>query len=321
MPKINNKKINFAVIGTGKIADNHIKAIASLKIAKVVGVLSLYHKNRGTDLSRRFGFKNYRNYEEILNDETIQAIDIIARNDLHASLGIRAAQAGKHIIIEKPIATTLKDVDRLVKASVKNKIKFSVVFQNRFAPLYKKLKQDINAGKYGKINFIFFSWELKRDHSYFAGSPWRRNKKQAGGGAMMMNGIHLIDLLAWLFGPIKSVYGKIDNLKRRIPVEDTAYAFLNFANQIKGYIYCTTAGKVSLSPRLMIFSDKGRFEIYDHNYRVDNFELLKEQFKDFIKSIKNNRAPSIDGWAGRKALAAVITIYESAKKNQEIRIK
>lgn len=312
------KKINFALIGAGDIAQTHIAALNSLKEINLVGVLSLNDYKKSFSLANQFGIRSYKTFKEVLDDKNIEAVDIIAKHDLHAKLGIRAANYGKHVLVEKPIATTLEDADQMIKACRENKVKLSVISQNRFATPYINLKKNIDKNKFGKMNLAVFSWIIYRDRNYFSSSSWRRSKKQAGGGFLIMNAIHYIDLLQWYLGSVFSVYGGIAKIKHKTEVEDTAYAVLKFKNNSKGIIYGTTAAPFSLPPEIEFYGTKNIVKIRDDNYMINSKEIFAKQIRDFALSVINNKKPLIDGFEGRKSLEIVLSIYKSAKLKKEI---
>lgn len=312
-------KVNFALIGTGHIARTHIAALNSLKNINLVGILSLSNYEKSVSLANQIGVDAYKSSQELFNDERVNAVDIITRHDLHAKLGIQAAEYGKHVLVEKPIATTLKEADQLINACKKNKVKLSVIFQNRFNDIYVNFKRNIDKGKFGKINLVVFSWIIHRDKSYFfENSSWRGNKKKSGGGFLMMNAIHYLDLLQWYFGPVHSIYGGISNIKHKIEVEDTAYAVIKFKNNSKGIIYGTTAAPVSLPPEMEFYGTRSIAKIKDNNYIINSERAFARQIKDFVLSIINNKKPLVDGDEGRKSLEIVLSIYKSEKLKKEV---
>ncbi len=309
-------KINFVLIGSGAIAKTHIEALNSLKEVRLLGVLSLSDRKKSLDMANRLGIKSYSSFEEVLNDKDIDAVDIIARNNLHVKLGIAAANRGKHILTEKPLATSLREADRLIKACAKNKVKLSVIFQNRFSPSYIDLKKRIDDKELGKINLAVFSWLISKDKSYF--SSWRKSKKQCGGGFLIMHAIHYIDLLQWFLGPVVSVYGEIKNFRHKTEVEDTACAILKFKNGALGIGYGTTAAFAAFPPTIKIFGDKGSVELSDDDYSVASKDIFAEQIRNFARAILKNKKPAVDGLEARKSLAIVSAIYKSAKLKKEI---
>jgi len=315
------KIINFVLIGTGNIAKTHINAINSIKDANLIGVLSLTNLAKAKKIASLYKIKAYKTYLSVLNDSKVDVVDIISRNDMHAKLGIRAANYGKHVLVEKPLATNFKDANKLINACYDNKVKLSVIFQNRFADIYQKIKKDIYKNKFGKINLVKFSWCLNKNNNYFLSSPWRQLKKQAGGGLLIMNIIHYIDLLIWFFGPIISVIGKTKNCKfKNIEVEDTVWAVIKFKNNIEAIIYGTIAASNNTPPSLEIHGTKANFIFEDNQYLVANEKLFAKQIKNFVQAIQNNKKPLINGEEGLKSLEIVLKIYQSSKLDREIEL-
>jgi UDP-N-acetyl-2-amino-2-deoxyglucuronate dehydrogenase len=316
-----SKIINFALIGTGGIAEKHIVAINAVKEANLLGVLSLSNLNKAKKIANKYNVKVYTDYLDVLNDDKVEAIDIVSRNDMHAKLGIKAADHKKHVLVEKPLTTNLNDADKLINACFKNKVKLSNVFQNRFADIYQRLKEDICKGKFGKVILVKFSWCLYKNNNYFLSSPWRKSKKQAGGGLLIMNIIHYIDLLLWFFGPAVSVTGKIKNRKfKNIQVEDTVWAVIRFKNDIEAIIYGTIASPVSAPPSLEIYGAKKNFSFKDSLNLINKEKLFAEQISNFTQAIQKNKKPLIGGREGRNSLEVVLNIYRSSKLNREVKL-
>jgi UDP-N-acetyl-2-amino-2-deoxyglucuronate dehydrogenase len=313
------KKINFLLIGTGQIAATHIAAIKSLPEANLAGIYSPSDYGRALALAQVHGVKAYKTLEGALGDEKIEAVDIVAKNFLHAPLGIKAAQYGKHVLTEKPMATTVNDADKLIAVCRKNKVKLSVIFQNRFAPVYLELREKIRHGKLGKVNLAVFSWMLKRDEKYFSSSPWRRSIKEAGGGFLMMNAIHYIDLLQWFLGPVSAVAAETGKFKyHKNGIEDTAWAGLRFKSGARAIIYGTTAASASQPPRLEIIGAKNSRVVADSRGIIASPSFFSAQINDFILAIRKNRQPAVDGKEGKKSLAIVAALYRSARMKKEI---
>ena len=315
---IKKEEINFALIGSGAIAKTHIDAFNSLRETRLRGVLSLSDCKKSLDMANQLGIKSYNSFKEVLNDKDIDAVDIIAKNNLHARLGIAAANCGKHILVEKPIATSLKDADRLIETCKKNKVKLSVISQNRFIPSYINFKKNIEKNKFGKINLAVFSWIIRKNKNYFNSSPWRKSKREAGGGLLIMNLIHYIDLLQWFLGPVFSVYGEIKNFKHKMGVEDTVCAVLKFKNGTLGIGYGTTAASVGFPPAIKIYGTEGSVELIDSDYLITSKDIFAEQIRDFSRAILEDKKPAVDGMDGKNSLRTVLAIYQSARLKKEI---
>lgn len=275
-------------------------------------------RKKFSDIANKFCVKSYSSLKETLNDKEVDAVDIVAKHDLHAKLGIQAATCGKHILVEKPIATSLKEADDLIRACNNNKVKLSVISQNRFAIPYINLKKTVNENKFGKINLAVFSWFISKDKNYFISSSWRKSKKEAGGGFLIMNLIHYVDLLQWFLGPVVSVCGKIKNFKHQMEVEDTACAILKFKNGALGIIYGTTAASAAFPPAIKIYGDKGSAEFSDDDYLITSKDIFAQQIRDFTCAILENKKPAVDGIDGRNSLQTILAIYRSARLKKEI---
>ena len=320
-----NKKIGFGLVGTGWAASMHLGAINSNRFAKLIGIYS-NDKKRGEKFAQEHKVKHYRYYSDMLMDDKIDIIDIATYSDKHAKYALEAIRYNKHTIVEKPIDIDIKKAQTLINLSKKKNKKLAYISEFRFSKDIQKLKQLIDKDKLGKIHLVNISISLYRDNKYFLESSWRGKKKRAGGGIIIMNMIHLIDILIWLFGPIKKVYG-IKNVlrKKMIEVEDYAGALMEFKNKVIVVISATNAVIKSMPIRMEIHGTKNSLILEDFNITqrltsdLSKKEKLKSnlkqyyyfQIKDIVKAINDNKEPAVVGSAGLEALKVIDSIYKS----------
>ncbi|PIZ58462.1 oxidoreductase, partial [bacterium (Candidatus Torokbacteria) CG_4_10_14_0_2_um_filter_35_8] len=232
-------QIRFGLIGCGRIAPRHAESIVNLKRAKLEAVCDI-EKKKALDFAEEWKVqKVYYNYLNLLEDPDIDVVSICTPNGLHAPMGIDAAKAQKHALIEKPIATNSTVADKLITAFKKHRKKLFVVKQVRYNPAVVKVREVIKKGKLGKIISCALTMRWTRPDEYFKQSPWR-GTKQMDGGALLTQGIHYLDLLQWFFGPVEKIMAKTDRLgHKNIEIEDVVSAILKFKSNALGTIEFT----------------------------------------------------------------------------------
>ena len=328
-------KVNFALVGTGKFAHKHAKAIKSSKNSELIAVFSRT-KEKAEQFAQIYKIKPYSDFNELLKNKEINALDIVTINNLHADLGILGAEAKKHILVEKPIDTSLEKAEQLIKTCEKNNVKLSVISQHRFDSAVQWSKKEIDKGNLGNLFLGNISIKWNRNKKYY--ESWRKYNNFTGGGVLILQTIHYIDLLLWIFGDVKSVYGKIETKLHSIEDEDTAVAVLKFKSGAIATIDSTTAVIKTLKDKLEIHGTKGSINLEGNKIfnivktinigkkkRLISFfkfkrGLIKDQIQDFIYSINNNKTPFITGVDGKKTLEVILSIYKSSKLNKEINL-
>lgn len=339
----NSKLLGFAIIGCGRIAPNHGQAIADLDGAVLVAAADIV-KDRAVTFTERFGGEPYMSYKEMLERTDIDVVCICTPSGMHAEMGIAAAKAGKHVLVEKPMSLSLKDADALIEACRRYGVKLGVVHQNRFNPAIVRLRCAAEAGRFGQLNMGTAVLRWHRDQNYYVQAPWRGTWTQDG-GCLMNQTIHAIDLLQWLMGPPDSVFAHTATRMRNIEAEDNAAAVLRFRNGALGMIESSvTIYPKNLEETLNIFGATGtvvvggvavnRIEAWRFSDGDDTEEtVLSEQqsdpssvygfghnpmIADFVDAIRNDREPVVPGPEGRKALEIILAIYRSAQTGQPV---
>lgn len=344
------KQFGFGIIGAGTISDIHAIAINSIENAKLFGVYSI-NKNKSDAFAHKNNCTAYDTLDEMVNLPEIDIVCICTPSGIHLDPAIKCIEAGKHCLIEKPLEVTLEKCDRMIEAANKAGIKIGVIFPSRFYKDSKQLKKSIDEKRFGDLVLgdAYVKWN--RSAGYYHSSAWRGTWELDGGGALMNQGIHSVDLLQWYMGAVESVQSVTANIRHKgIEVEDTIVSTLKFANGALGTIECSTAVFPGALKRIEIMGTKGtaileeskliRWEFEDttsddeiimntmaggsvlqggvSNPADISYTGHQRQIEDMIHSIETGGKPLIDGLEGRKSVEIVLAIYESARSGQMV---
>jgi predicted dehydrogenase len=338
-------KYRFGIVGCGTVAYHHADSIAATENAELVAVCDI-KEEKARSFAEEYGVeKYYTDYQEMLKDDEIDVISVCTISGLHADNSIDAAKAGKHILCEKPIALNKKDLDKIEAEVKKNNVKMQCVFQTRIKPEYQAVKEALTNNVFGKTILADAVLKFYRSQEYYDSADWRGTWEFDGGGSLMNQGIHGIDILLWLAGDVESVFGRSAALVRDIEVEDTAVAVVKYKNGAFGTIEATTSVYPGQERRFAIHGEKGSV-IFTENGIVEwaiegeedvqppQFETKKEDtsqdptkfsrtshvpmVKDLIEAIDKDKNPSIPPAEGRKAIDLILAIYESSKTGKEV---
>jgi len=345
MKKVENKeKLRFAIIGTGNISSEHISAVQNLDGAEVAYI---YGRNESVlkELSKEYNLSWTTDYQSILDNSEIDVVDIVLPSGLHVEFGIKAAQAGKHVIVEKPIDVTLEKAEELIISCKEAGVTLGVISQMRFSDGMQEIYEYVTAGKLGKIiqGDAYIKWY--RSMEYYDSGEWRGTYALDGGGAFINQAIHFIDLLLSIMGPVKSVSAKTRTVNHNIEVEDIGMVMVEFVNGAHGIIQASTAIFPGLPARLEIHGSNGTviFEndkiVFQHIKGDEQFSAVKDeeisgaadpknlnsdlfirQFEDIISAIKQKREPKVSGEEAYKALELIIAIYESSNSGEPVEL-
>lgn len=332
--------LRFGIIGLGNIAPFHAIAARAVPGGQLVAVAT-----RTEAKARKFQAEHdaqvyYTDYRRLLERPDIDVVTICTPHYLHAHMTLEAAAAGKHVLVEKPMAITVEEADRMIAACQEAGVKLGVVFQSRFDPLAHKLKEALDEGLLGKLLLASTTMKWYRTDEYYRSGEWRGTWAQEGGGALINQAIHCIDLLRWMAGPVKTITGHMATLAHDIEVEDVAFAILEYESGALGMIEGTTVAYPGFAERLEFSATNGSV-IYDkgngklHWYlkdppqeRVDESKTASgaaqpmdisveghvKLFRDFAEAIRKDREPAVDGYEGRHSLEIVQAIYRSARE-------
>ena len=339
---------NFGIVGAGNIADFHAKAVQSLGNAKLAGICGT-NPDKVKILATKYSCRVFNNTDEIIQSSDVDIIIIATPSGAHFVPTIEAAKNGKHVLCEKPLEISLERIDLMIKEHEKNETKLGGIFNFRFNEAVRVLKNAVDSGRFGTITnaSVFVPWW--RNDEYYERS-WRGTWKLDGGGALMNQSIHMVDLLQYMVGPVESLQAFIATLGHpQIEVEDTSMAILKFKNKALGMIYGTTSSFPGQFRRLEITGTKGTVIMEENSFKVWQFaepieedsEILKKystieggggvsdpmaipfepharNIAAFIDSIEKNEPFEVDGNEARKSVEIVLGIYESAKEHKEV---
>ena len=334
----------FAVVGTGNIAQAHIDAIAKLPNAHLVGVTSR-SLDKAEAVARQHGVRLYSDLDSLLADEAVEVVTVCTPSGAHMEPAVAAAKAGRHVIVEKPLEVTLERAQTIVDAADTAGVKLATVFMSRFSDAHRRLKEALNTGELGRLlqGDAFVKWY--RSQSYYDSGDWRGTWALDGGGALMNQAIHQVDLLLWLMGPVKEVFAYAGTLNHEgLEVEDTLVAALRYHSGALGTLSAATSLYPGQPKVLEIHGTKGWVRVKDDSieaWQVDglsegqqeevleghraagsrtfadpmamSFESHRRQFEDFLSAIDTNTSPLVDGREGLKSVELVTAIYQSVR--------
>lgn len=338
-------EVGFGIVGGGMIGAVQAAAIQQISGAKLVAVCGR-DEARTAEFAAKFGCTAYTDYERFLHHPGLQVVNICTPSGTHAELGIRAAKAGKHVLTEKPIETTLENADALIAACDRAGVKLGVIFQSRFLPAVQRIKQAIDEGRLGKLMVGDALVKWYRAPEYYAPGTWRGTLKMDGGGALINQAIHTVDLLRWMMGPAESAFAMKAALRYpHIEAEDTLVGTVKFQNGALGMIQATTSAKPGFKRRLEISGERGSiildgdaisvWAIDGEDANLGEAEQLtdgsanpaaisneghRRQIEDMMQAVLENRAPMIDGREGRKSLELVVALYAAANEGTPVRL-
>lgn len=344
--------MKYALIGCGRISTNHIKAAVNnkLEIVAVCDIDPTHMENvlEKHGLNNDSSIRRYTDYKKMIEEnQDIELISIATESGLHAEIALFCIEHGINVIIEKPMAMSLEDADKIIKLSEEKNVKVSACHQNRFNIAVQKMRAALEAGRFGKLSHGSIHVRWNRNKDYYTQAPWRGTWAQDG-GALMNQCIHGIDLLRWTFGDeVEEVYGQTrQQFHHYLEAEDIGMAVVKFKNGAIATIEGTTnVYPKNLEETLYIFGETGTVKIggtSTNNIDVWDFadetdadadnKGLKEAtsnvygnghtslFADVIDAVKNDRAPYVDAHAGRNALEMVLAIYKSQKTGAPVKL-
>jgi UDP-N-acetyl-2-amino-2-deoxyglucuronate dehydrogenase len=336
--------VRVGLIGTGNIAETHARAA----LAAGLTVEAIYGRtlDRAGSLCERFGGTPYDSLDGFLAHPSVELVSICTPSGHHATQGIAAARRGLHVLVEKPMDVTLAQADALIAETDCAGVKLAVCFQDRFAVDLCAVKKLVDDGRLGKLLTVDARAPWYRPASYYASSTWRGTRELDGGGALMNQGSHTVDLLGWLLGDVARVSGLTSTLRHHIEVEDTAMALLEFVNGVRGTLFVTTAVYPGYPRRIMLAGTAGTVTIERDSLVAADFEDgpvpglevkppmqddgrsstpaigdisgHRALFDDFVRAIRTGERPRCDGRDGRRSLALIRAIYDASASGHPI---
>jgi UDP-N-acetyl-2-amino-2-deoxyglucuronate dehydrogenase len=337
-----DETFRIALSGCGRISRNHFEAIAKVDGLELAAVCDI-DAQRAKQAGAQWGVPWFTSYEKMLADAQAPVVTVAVPSGLHAEQGIAAAEAGKHVVMEKPMAISLTGADSLVHACDKARVQLFVVKQNRLNPPIQLLKRAVDRNRFGRIYLASCTVHWARPQEYYDQAPWR-GTWEFDGGAFMNQASHYVDLIQWLMGPVESVMAKTATLARRIETEDTGIAILKFRSGALGSIEVTMlAYPRNLEGSITVLGEKGSAKVGGTAVnKIENWEFAEYDDDDKLVEGANTNPPNVyglghqgyyrnvlavlrgeakadtDGRAGRKSLELILGIYESAKTGREV---
>ncbi|MGN6814096.1 MAG: Gfo/Idh/MocA family protein [Thermomicrobiales bacterium] len=342
------RQVRMGLIGCGKIAKTHAAALASLPESAFSACCDM-DVARAEAMAEEHGVPNvFGDVQEMLHSGKVDAVCVCTPHPSHAPVVVAAAEAGVHVICEKPLTIDLGEADRMVTAAEQAGIKFAGIFQRRFWPASQKIRQAIDSGKLGKLTLGECAVHIWRPEAYYKSDPWRGKWATEGGGVLMNQAVHAIDLFQWYMGPVAEVTGRIATLKHGdyIDVEDTAVATVVFQSGALGVIHAASTANPPLGFRVTVLGDNGAtasvweqpegsegmtdlwtvpgeeayLSVWTEPERGPGFPGFHAlQIQDFLQAILEDRAPAVTGAESRKSLAIILAIYESSRTGQAVK--
>jgi predicted dehydrogenase len=342
----------FGIIGLGLIAKFHARAIKDIPGASVAACYSR-SREKADAFGTEFGCRGYDNLDALLSDPNVKIVTICTPSGAHLEPTLAAVRAGKHVIVEKPLEITLARCDEIIRAAEKARVIVSTIFPSRFHESSRLMKQAVEQNRFGRITLggAYVKWY--RTQQYYDGGAWRGTWHLDGGGALMNQAIHSVDLLLWLMGPAVEVTAHTATLAHeRIEVEDAAVATVKFANGALGIIEASTAAFPGELKRVEISGSHGTAVLREEDIITWKFaEQTKDdeallarmanktqtgggaadpaaighhghtrQFENVLQAIQSGKPPLIDAAEGRRSVELILAIYQSAATGQAVKL-
>lgn len=337
------RQLGFGIIGTGSIVNTYVKCLEELDNAKLVAMFTK-SESRAKDVQALFGVPVFANMEEFLAQTDIDVVCVCNESGNHGKAIIAAAKSGKHVLSEKPLEVTPEKVDEVIAICNEQNVKLGCVLQNRCHSEYKEMYDAVKQGKLGKLLMGNAHINWYRSTEYYAKNPWRGTLQLDGGAAFMNQGIHTIDLLLNIMGPVASVFGNVKALVHDIEGEDVGTALLSFANGAMGAITGGTALYPGYPERVEVYGEKGSILMEGGKIVQWNVKGVSKPssaangasgsgasnptdithvnhntvIKDMIDAIYEDRSPMVDGAEARKAVEVITSIYQSSKEEKVV---
>lgn len=339
-------RIRFGIVGCGVIAPWHARGVTNTEEAELVACCDIIEE-KAQKLASEFSVPNvYANYHEMLSSGNVDAVCVCTPSGLHGQVTIDAAKAGKHVLCEKPAEITLPKIDEMVSTCRSAGVKLGVIFQRRTSPLWHKVKTTIDSGVLGKMVLGDAYLKYYRSQEYYNSGDWRGTWELDGGGALMNQGVHMIDILRWVMGPIDTIYAYADHLARDIEVEDTAVAAIRFASGAFGILEGTTSVYPGMDHRIELHGEHGTICVDGEKitkWSVPGEESAEQdgaveigstasdpkaiagaghqiQIQDLCRAIIDDRDPMITGEEARNAVEVILAVYESARTGRPVKL-
>jgi UDP-N-acetyl-2-amino-2-deoxyglucuronate dehydrogenase len=343
----------FAVVGLG-MGKHHCKAVTSAPNARLVAVCDVDEERLGP-VAEEYGCAAYTDVAEMLGNDEIEVVNVATPSGSHTEVALQCAAAGKHLIVEKPADITVARVDELIAGVERAGIKAGGIFQSRLDPLNMAIRDALQAGQLGKLIGVHGHLPWYRKQSYYEGAhgSWKGTWAMDGGGSLMNQGVHTVDLLQWLAGPVESVMGMFGVFGHEIEAEDQSVALLRFANGALGTLYTTTCAFPGHDQRITLYGDGGSF--VKREGALESWKLLSDEdgtvetemlerfgdkkeasgsadpmavsfnghtqiIMDMVEAVQQDREPMISLHSARHAVEIINAVYESGRTGREVKL-
>jgi predicted dehydrogenase len=349
-PGSNAMALGFGIVGCGMISHFHARAIGDCRGAKLVAGFDT-HLPAAEKLSEAFGCAAYDDLDAMLADPAVDVVTIATPSGAHMEPAVAAARAGKHVIVEKPLEVNLRRCDRIIAECEKAGVVLSTIFPSRFHHSSQEIKRAIDKGRFGQMiaGDAFVKWY--RSQEYYDSGAWRGTWKLDGGGALMNQAIHSVDLICWLMGPVREIRARMGMLAHeRIEVEDIVMATIEYESGAMGVIEASTAMYPGYLKRIEVHGSTGSVLMEEEDLKAWDFAKVQRrdeqiiadmkkqrsggggaadpaaighhghtsQFKDVIKAIQKGTKPLVDGPEGRRSVEVILGIYKAAETGRAV---
>ena len=342
-----NGSIGFGLLGAGLVAPFHARSLNDSEKCHLVAVTDL-DKERADKFADEFGCKAYYSLDDMLADDGIACVNVLTPNSYHCDAVLQAANAGKHVLVEKPPAMSLKETDLMIETCKANNVKFGVTVQCRVRKPIQAIKTAIAQGRFGKLLMAGAYMKWFRTEEYYLSDAWRSSRK-SGAGVTIQHAFHYLDLLQYLMGPCKNAQAKMLNLAHpKVELEDTLIAFVEFENGANGVVEASTGLWPGTDIRIEINGENGTAIMIGEAMETWKFKDERQEdeeirtfgdssvgtaatgptafgfadhkvvIEDMADAIKNNREPVITADTVRPTLEMALAMYQSAAQNREV---
>lgn len=337
--------INFAIVGCGRIAKRHAELLGTGQIAgaRLAAVCDIVPE-RAREYGERYKVPHYTSVDDLLAAKDIDAVSVLTPSGSHADIAVKAAQSHRHVVVEKPMALTLEDGDRMIRASEAARVRLFVVKQNRFNVPVVKAREALDAGRFGKLVLGTVRVRWCRDDKYYAQDSWRGTFAQDG-GVIANQASHHVDMLTWFMGDVESIHAHGATALVNIETEDTCVATVRFRNGALGVIEATGATRPKdMEGSLSVLGSGGAVEIAGFAVNkirtwqfveslpldqqvIDKYSVNppnvygfghQAYYEHVVDCLANGKAALVDGIEGRRSLEFVAAIYESMASGREV---
>ncbi len=343
--KSSGRPLTIGLVGCGAISAQHLEAIAQIDDARLGGVMSA-SADRARAVGERWDVPWTTDLDELLARDEVDAVAILSPSGLHPSQALAALGHGKHVLVEKPIALSVPYADAVIDEGRRRGLTVATVSQRRFEPVMSALHAAVEAGAFGTVSLILTDGIYHRPQAYYDSAAWR-GTTALDGGVLMNQAIHMIDLVRWLGGPVRSVAGHVATRTHTMEAEDTASVSIEFGSGVLGAIVATTSATPEFPPQLRVYGDAGHARVVGEEpveWDVPDWPAPSpgeaasvgapvksgaatwgttaagyvRQYTDFIESIRTGRQPVVSGIDGRNAVEIVTAAYESSSTRRAV---